>query len=210
VVPPTPSLGGAGVDSSSSVSPRPAQLRVSPRSQRKPIPEGASARKCRSMPETDTWACVDCMHPVKPGPRGGIPERCADCEAARRAEWAFHHGPDASPAPRASRSGDQGRLCRRCGQPATSQRHHYCDRCRRWAAERRRKTSALRTHQRSATQRGYGTDHRRLRMLWAAEVARGSVCCGRCGRFIAPGSPWDLSHPDDDKTQALIPWHRLS
>jgi hypothetical protein len=159
------------------------------------------------MPEV-TWACVDCLSPVSAGRRGGIPERCGPCEAARRAEWALHHGPDARPAPRASRSGAQGRLCRRCGEPATSNRHHYCDRCRAWAGERRRESSASHLHQMTSTQRGYNAEHRRLRNRWVAEVSRGSVCCGRCGGHIAPGTPWDLSHPDDERDAAPVPWHR--
>ncbi len=39
-------------------------------------------------------------------------------------------------------------------------------------------------------------------------VDRGEVACGFCGAQIAPGAPWDLSHPHDDKTLPPVPWHR--
>ena len=34
--------------------------------------------------------------------------------------------------------------------------------------------------------RGYGARHKALRKRWAAEVARGEVCCARCGRLHLP------------------------
>jgi hypothetical protein len=34
--------------------------------------------------------------------------------------------------------------------------------------------------------RGYGARHKALRKRWAAEVARGEVCCARCGYVIWP------------------------
>lgn len=48
-----------------------------------------------------------------------------------------------------------------------------------------------------SVERGYGVVHRRLRVVWAARVAAGGVCCARCGGVIVPGSRWDLGHTDD-------------
>ena len=59
----------------------------------------------------------------------------------------------------------------------------------------------------SATARGYGVAHQAARRRWAPMVERGEVLCGRCGRSIDPGTPWDLSHPKDDKGLPPEPWH---
>jgi hypothetical protein len=55
---------------------------------------------------------------------------------------------------------------------------------------------------------GYGNTHQRLRERWAKVVDAGGVLCGRCGRLIDPATPWDLSHPGDDKTLDPVPWHQ--
>jgi len=60
----------------------------------------------------------------------------------------------------------------------------------------------------TTTQKGYGAHHQAVRARWAPLVDRGEVVCGKCGRYIQPGTPWDLSHPLDDKTQRPVPWHR--
>jgi hypothetical protein len=63
--------------------------------------------------------------------------------------------------------------------------------------------------------RGYGISHQRLRKKWAARVERGEVYCTRCGKWIQPGTPWDLDHDDADsivtggsRTNYLGPSHR--
>ena len=56
---------------------------------------------------------------------------------------------------------------------------------------------------------GYGYHHQQLRKRWAKLVEARGVLCGRCGRLIDPATPWDLGHPDDDKTQKPAPWHRV-
>jgi hypothetical protein len=57
------------------------------------------------------------------------------------------------------------------------------------------------------TERGYGNEHQKLRKRWAREVAAGVVLCARCGRLIAPGTPWDLDHAPG-KVGYLGPSHR--
>ena len=54
---------------------------------------------------------------------------------------------------------------------------------------------------------GYGYSHQKLRARWAKVVEAGEVTCGKCGRLIRPGTPWDLSHPRDDKSLPPEPWH---
>jgi len=49
--------------------------------------------------------------------------------------------------------------------------------------------------------RGYGPHHKRLRQIWDARVQAGEVYCARCGRWIEPGTPWDLDHADNDPTR---------
>ena len=59
----------------------------------------------------------------------------------------------------------------------------------------------------STVARGYGRHHKRLRAVWARQVAAGYVACARCGRFIDPEEPWDLGHADDDRTVYAGPEH---
>jgi hypothetical protein len=99
------------------------------------------------------------------------------------------------------------RLCSRCGEPAVSSRHQYCARCRIWADAKHRRSSAERLHPKSPAERGYGATHVRARKRWASIVDAGGVACGHCGQLIAPGSRWDLSHPDDLKSLPPEPWH---
>ena len=55
---------------------------------------------------------------------------------------------------------------------------------------------------------GYGYHHQQARKRWKVVVDAGDVFCGRCGKWIDPATPWDLAHPDDDKTRTPVPWHR--
>jgi hypothetical protein len=56
--------------------------------------------------------------------------------------------------------------------------------------------------------RGYGATHKRLRARWKPLVDSGQVACARCGRTIAPGTPWDLGHVDSDRSQYAGPEHQ--
>lgn len=51
-------------------------------------------------------------------------------------------------------------------------------------------------------ERGYGTDHKRLRRELASDVAAGRATCWRCRQPITPNTPWDLGHTDDRTTHA--------
>lgn len=64
----------------------------------------------------------------------------------------------------------------------------------------------------STAQRGYGTDHQRLRAQWQPVVDAGqahchAVVCLLPTRWIAPGSHWDLGHTPD-RTAYTGPEHR--
>ena len=48
--------------------------------------------------------------------------------------------------------------------------------------------------------RGYGAAHKRLRAIWDLRVQHGEVNCARCGKWIEPGTPWDLGHNDLDRS----------
>lgn len=51
---------------------------------------------------------------------------------------------------------------------------------------------------RNTTQRGYGTQHQRLRAAWQARINREGTTCVRCGGRIPAGSrKWDLGHTAD-------------
>ena len=60
----------------------------------------------------------------------------------------------------------------------------------------------------TTSQRGYGSAHQRERRRWSKIVAKGEASCARCGRWIAPGSKWDLGHHDRDRTVYVGPEHR--
>jgi hypothetical protein len=55
--------------------------------------------------------------------------------------------------------------------------------------------------------RGYGAKHKRLREMYARQVAAGIANCSRCGTAIDPWEPFDLDHTDD-RTGYLGPSHR--
>jgi hypothetical protein len=67
---------------------------------------------------------------------------------------------------------------------------------------------AERDRRANTTQRGYGAEHQALRATWAPIVEAGGVQCWRCHEEIAPGSPWDLGHSDDDRGTYRGPEHR--
>lgn len=92
----------------------------------------------------------------------------------------------------------KSRPCARCGEPTTTRsgpaRCAACKELRERLEDYRRGT---------ATERGYGTEHFRRRREWDAKVQRGEcycaapVCHNPGGRWIAPGTPWDLDHTAD-------------
>lgn len=50
----------------------------------------------------------------------------------------------------------------------------------------------------SATARGYGAGHQRLRAAWRARIDGGErVMCSRCGAAITVGMAFDLGHTPD-------------
>jgi hypothetical protein len=99
------------------------------------------------------------------------------------------------------------RLCKSCGRPTITSRHWYCWECGARARAKRRVSSKPRARQPTRQQRGYDAGHDRARRRWEPLVKAGMVSCGRCGRPIPPNSPWDLSHPGDNKAIPPVPWH---
>lgn len=55
--------------------------------------------------------------------------------------------------------------------------------------------------------RGYGARHKALRREWDVKVQAGGVLCARCGKWIKPGTPWDLGHNDKDRRLYNGPEH---
>lgn len=60
----------------------------------------------------------------------------------------------------------------------------------------------------STNARGYGYHHKKIRKHWEPIVQAGRATCWRCGEPIAPDSPWDLGHDDNDRTRYRGPEHR--
>lgn len=68
----------------------------------------------------------------------------------------------------------------------------------------------------SAASRGYGPAHRALRQQWKPKVDAGAVDCSRhgnpehpdCPGRIAPGTPWELGHDDEDRSRYTGPEHK--
>ncbi len=67
----------------------------------------------------------------------------------------------------------------------------------------------------SSSKRGYDHKHRAERTSWEPTVATGTVKCrrdsnGTCLKddpYIAPGTPWDLGHPDVECPAPTGPEH---
>ena len=106
----------------------------------------------------------------------------------------------------------ESRPCERCGRPATSSRHWFCDECRAAGARRRyrrsKRSGSTNRVNGKTTDRGYGQTHQRIRAFFARAVNSGQVLCSRCGQLIAPGEPWDLGHLDGDRSRYSGPEHR--
>jgi hypothetical protein len=101
--------------------------------------------------------------------------------------------------------------CNQCGR--MSPRRNFCPPCRAErdrALKRRRYWLAVSRGERPAAnaERGYGAEHRALRKRLARLVQAGQATCWRCGRWIAPGEPWDLGHDDVDRSVYRGPEHR--
>lgn len=102
------------------------------------------------------------------------------------------------------------KTCSRCGEARTpSARHRYCVTCGPLVrALSRRGRGGLGSRPRGKTsQRGYGTEHQKIRKQWTPLVARGGVDCARCGQPIIPGETWDLGHDDHDRSKYTGPEH---
>lgn len=59
----------------------------------------------------------------------------------------------------------------------------------------------------TAHQRGYTSQHQRLRASFTPLVEAGRIDCWRCGQPIEPGQAWDLGHDDEDRTKYQGPEH---
>ena len=59
----------------------------------------------------------------------------------------------------------------------------------------------------SATRRGYGMPHKKLRLELDALVRSGLAVCWRCGEPIGPREDWDLGHDDLDRSRYRGPEH---
>lgn len=87
--------------------------------------------------------------------------------------------------------------CRRLYQPVNSRQRFCRSQCRDRKLGRERRVKRGTT-----TERGYGSDHRKLRADVKAQVDAGHAYCWRpnCRRWLDPAKPWHLGHDDYDRT----------
>jgi hypothetical protein len=146
--------------------------------------------------------------------KSGLANRCRDCDNAKRRRYYEENREQELERIRAYQAtlDKPPRVCLGCGGEPTSQKHWYCDACRASRPRhRRRERERLREQRRDRpgpTERGYGTEHQKLRRRWAAVLAEQFVRCARCGGVIRPGDPWDLGHDDYDRSVYTGPEHR--
>lgn len=135
---------------------------------------------------------------------------CKVCDNARSGSyyWRNRDRKLASAKARQRAKPKRQRMCTNCGQPATSQRHRYCDDCRVIALKRRNHRPSRPPRDPAQHNRDYGRAHRKLRKAWGAKVELGYVRCSRCWEFISPSQQWDLDHNDEDRTRYNGPAHR--
>lgn len=62
-------------------------------------------------------------------------------------------------------------------------------------------------HTHKTAERGYDGRHQRERERWRPKVETGLCDCARCGKWIRPGTPWDLGHDDHDRNIYRGPEH---
>lgn len=81
--------------------------------------------------------------------------------------------------------------------------------CPELCTTRRCPECTAKTEQRRGTrqQRGYTSQHDRLRARWKPRVEQGQVDCARCNQRIHLGQLWHLDHTDD-RTGYLGPSHQ--
>jgi hypothetical protein len=132
----------------------------------------------------------------------GYKSICKPCDNAKSKRYYETHREEKLAA-QSSRRGI--RICK-CGGPATSPRHRYCDRCRALRDEVRRRRKRSGKHS-LTNQRDYGAAHQKLRKQWRPIVEAGGVACATCRRPIIPGSPWDLGHDERDRSRYIGPQH---
>jgi hypothetical protein len=86
--------------------------------------------------------------------------------------------------------------CKGCGAMFETTRTDkiYCRaECRQSVSNWGKKKASFAT----ATERGYGAEHKRERAKWKPMVDRGEIDCCLCGDPIEPGSAWHLDHTPD-------------
>jgi hypothetical protein len=99
--------------------------------------------------------------------------------------------------------------CPICGALTQSPRHTFCPvHSAQRAAARLKKRDRTRTTRASSSERGYGSEHQRIRRQWARRIEAGErIACWRCGTPILPGQAWDLGHDDYDRSVYRGPEH---
>jgi hypothetical protein len=84
-----------------------------------------------------------------------------------------------------------------CGEPGCARLIPTNGKCAEHARERERERGWKKA-------RGYGSDFKRERKMWAARIAHAPVNCARCGKPITPDMAWHLDH-SDDRTELIGP-----
>lgn len=142
------------------------------------------------MPRTPDMPCAECGHLMWRSATS-LPEGQAVCHPCRRKTPAYLERKQQLAKPKRPLVDSE---CPICGAVFHQERSNqvYCS-----AVCRNSRRPNWTPHVASASERGYGKEHREERARWKPIVDAGQAYCCLCHHWIEPGTKWHLDHTPD-------------